>query len=131
MLDPNATIALSAALFGLGILGVFVRRNAITVLLSLQLMLAASVLALVSFDHTNHYTISAADNSNIPPKGDPALAHGERPSEQSAGQGFGVLILSVCTAQVTVALGLLLAARRERSLPDPRVAGEAARSSPW
>jgi NADH-quinone oxidoreductase subunit K len=87
MLDPNAAIALSAALFGLGILGVFVRRNPIAVLLSLQLMLAASVLALVSFDLTF--------------------------AGSSAGQGFGVLILSVATAQVSVGLGLLIAARRK------------------
>lgn len=99
MIDPNASIALSAALFGLGILGVFVRRSTISVLLSLQLMLAASVLAQVSFDHT----VSSVG--------------------QAAGQGFGVLVLSVATAQVTVGLGLLIAARRERRTSQPQAAG--------
>ena len=111
MIDPNASIALSAALFGLGILGVFVRRSPISLLLSLQLMLAASVLALVSFDLTT---------SVSPGRVEIAQMLVEQHVRNNAGQGFGVLILSVATAQVTIGLGLMIAGRRE---PSERAAG--------
>ena len=50
MIDPQAPAAFSAALFALGIFGVLVRRSVVSVLLSLELMFAASVVALISFD---------------------------------------------------------------------------------
>ncbi len=42
-------LLLSAALFTLGLLGVFLRRNVITVLMSVELMLNAANLAFVAF----------------------------------------------------------------------------------
>jgi len=42
-------IYLSLALFGLGVVGVFLRRNVITVLMSIELMLNAVNLAFVAF----------------------------------------------------------------------------------
>jgi NADH-quinone oxidoreductase subunit K len=94
MIDPHACIAFSTVLFALGTCGVFVRRSLLTVLMSLELMFAASVIALVSFDQMR------------------ALADGG--SGGVAGQGFAVLILSVVTAQMMVGVGLLVAARRNR-----------------
>ncbi len=105
MIDPHSTTLLSAVLFCLGILGVFVRRNVISVLLSLELMLSAAVLALVSFDST-----SAAIGSTVDP---------------TAGQGLAVLVLTLVTAQTIVGLGLLIAARRTGAPLDPEHAGTA------
>ena len=114
MIDPNASIALSAALFGLGILGVFVRRSPISLLLSLQLMLAASVLALVSFDLTTSVPPGRAEIAQMLVEQQVGRSTGKS-AGNTAGQGFGVLILSVATAQVTIGLGLMIAGRREPS----------------
>lgn len=118
MIDPNASIALSAALFGLGILGVFVRRSPISLLLSLQLMLAASVLALVSFDLTTSVSPGRAEIAQMLVEQHVGRSTGKstgKSAGNTAGQGFGVLILSVATAQVTIGLGLMIAGRREPS----------------
>jgi NADH-quinone oxidoreductase subunit K len=45
-------LVLSAALFGLGVLGVLLKRNAIVVFLSVELMLNAVNLTLVAFSQT-------------------------------------------------------------------------------
>lgn len=49
MLPIEAYIALSALLFTLGALGVLVRRNAIIIFMSIELMLNAANLAFVAF----------------------------------------------------------------------------------
>lgn len=50
MRDPVAlTLLLSAALFGLGLLGVLLRRNVLIIYLSIELMLNAANLAFVAF----------------------------------------------------------------------------------
>ena len=46
-------VVLSAILFTIGCIGVLVRRNAIVVFMSVELMLNASNLALVTFSRTN------------------------------------------------------------------------------
>jgi NADH-quinone oxidoreductase subunit K len=94
MIDPHASVAFSAALFALGIFGVLVRRSVISVLLSLELMFAAAVVALVSFDRMHPGAGGGADGV--------------------AGQGFAVLILTVATAQTMIGLALLVAAHRSR-----------------
>lgn len=48
----NWYLALSAVLFTIGVLGVLLRRNAIVILLSIELMLNAANLALVAFSQT-------------------------------------------------------------------------------
>ena len=111
MIDLDLTIALSATLFGLGILGVFARRSVVAVLLSLDLMLCSAALALVAFDYTVAYTIAAADRSAV----------------DAGGQGFAVLILTVATAQTIVGLGLLVARRHNRDSASREDAGP----SPW
>lgn len=49
MVETEAFIILSAVLFTLGAMGVMLRRNAILVFMSVELMLNASNLALVAF----------------------------------------------------------------------------------
>jgi NADH-quinone oxidoreductase subunit K len=45
-------LALSGVLFALGVLGVLVRRNAIVIFMSVELMLNAANLALIGFSRT-------------------------------------------------------------------------------
>jgi NADH-quinone oxidoreductase subunit K len=49
-------LGLAAALFAVGVLGVIVRRNAIIVLMSVELMLNAANLTLVAFGRAHHDT---------------------------------------------------------------------------
>ena len=51
-MDPNWYLSLSAVLFTLGVLGVLLRRNVIVVFLSIELMLNAVNLSLVTFSQT-------------------------------------------------------------------------------
>lgn len=51
MIQLSYFIVLSAALFTIGIVGVLIRRNAILILLSIELMLNAVNINLVAFSH--------------------------------------------------------------------------------
>ena len=51
--STGAYLVLSAILFGMGALGVLIRRNAILVFMSIELMLNAANLALIAF--ARHY----------------------------------------------------------------------------
>jgi NADH-quinone oxidoreductase subunit K len=48
------TLALSAALFCIGVVGVLVRRNALVIFMSIELMLNAANLAFVAFGRQMH-----------------------------------------------------------------------------
>ena len=52
-LNPDHFIVLSAILFTIGAVGVLTRRNAIVVFMSIELMLNAANLALVTFAHVS------------------------------------------------------------------------------
>lgn len=104
MIDPQLTLWLSGALFCLGIVGVMVRRNAVSGFLGLALMATSSVVALTSFDLIQ--VQSAAIESQV------------------AGRGFAIMIFSVATAQTFVGLGLLIAKRPHEKQSDEG-------SAPW
>jgi NADH-quinone oxidoreductase subunit K len=82
-----AYIALSAALFLLGVVGVLVRRNAIIIFMSIELMLNAANLALVAF----------ASSLN-----------------QIAGQVFVFFVMAVAAAEVAVGLAIIVNVFRAR-----------------
>jgi NADH-quinone oxidoreductase subunit K len=50
---PDAYLLLSAILFGIGVTGVLIRRNAIVVFMCVELMLNAVNLSFVTFANTN------------------------------------------------------------------------------
>ena len=52
-MTPTYYLVLSALLFGIGAVGVLVRRNAIVVFMCIELMLNAANLALVTFSRIN------------------------------------------------------------------------------
>ncbi len=84
-------LALAAFLFGIGALGVLVRRNPLIVLLSLELMLNAGNLALIAF--SRHFA-------------------------DGAGQIFGLSVMAVAAAEVCVGLGLVVAINRKKLALD-------------
>src|SRR5436190_21370326 len=80
-------LIVSALLFALGLLGVITRRNLLVMYMSLELMLNAANLALVSFSRFNN---------NLD------------------GQVFVFFIITVAAAEVSVGLALIVALYRKR-----------------
>ena len=91
-------LLLSAVLFIIGLIGVLVRRNALIIFMSIELMLNAANLAFVAFNRLWPGT-----------DGTPALD----------GQVFVLLVITVAAAEVAVGLGILLALFRNRDSVDP------------
>lgn len=83
----NEYLYLSAVLFSIGFLGVLVRKNAIIIFMSLELMLIAATLALVAFSRFN----------NTPD-----------------GNLFVFFILTIAAAEVAVGLAIIVQLYRHR-----------------
>ncbi|MBU1226431.1 MAG: NADH-quinone oxidoreductase subunit NuoK [Actinobacteria bacterium] len=86
----NQFLVLGALLFSIGVYGVLVRRNAVLVLLSIELMLAAVNINLVAF---GAYV-------------DDAVA---------AGQVFALFVITVAAAEVGIGLAIVVLIFRNRS----------------
>ncbi|OJX38362.1 MAG: NADH-quinone oxidoreductase subunit K [Chloroflexi bacterium 44-23] len=84
-------LALSAIMFVLGILGVLLRRNALVIFMSLELMFNAANLAFVTF--ANQYQLLT-------------------------GQIFVFFIMAVAAAEVAVGLALMVAIFRNKGSVD-------------
>jgi NADH-quinone oxidoreductase subunit K len=84
-------LAISAILFGTGVVGVMLRRSPLIVLLSLELMLNAANLAFVGFS---------------------------RLWGEHDGQIFALSVMAVAAAEVCVGLGLIVAMSRRRLALD-------------
>ena len=80
-------IALSLALFSIGVLGVLFRRNAIAIFMSIELMLNAVNLSLVGF--SRYY-------------------------DSVDGQVFVFLVMTLAAAEVAVGLAIIIALYRNR-----------------
>ena len=91
VIDLNWYVTLSAVLFGLGVLGVLFRRNAIIILMCIELMLNAVNLLLVAFS-----------------------AHHSDPN----GQVFVIFIMVVAAAEVAVGLAILMMIYRNSKTTD-------------
>jgi NADH-quinone oxidoreductase subunit K len=85
----SLALALSALLFGLGVYGVLVRRNAIALLMAVELMLNAANLNLVAFDAWFK-------------------------DELHSGQVFALFVIVVAAAEVGVGLAIVLSVFRLR-----------------
>ena len=86
-------LIVSTILFGLGAFGFMARRNAILMLISIELMFNAVNLSLVAFNAF----LPAADN---------------------AGAVFALMIMAVAAAEVTVGLALVIAIIRTRQTAE-------------
>ncbi|MGH7691839.1 MAG: NADH-quinone oxidoreductase subunit NuoK [Candidatus Dormibacteria bacterium] len=73
-------LTLSAAMFSLGALGVMVRRNPLVVFMSVELMLNAGNLALITYSRYTH---------------------------TMAGQVFALIVIAVAASEVVVGLALI------------------------
>jgi NADH-quinone oxidoreductase subunit K len=86
-------LLVSAALFGIGAFGFMARRNAILMLISIELMFNAVNLSLVAF------------NAFLP-------------DGENAGAVFALMIMAVAAAEVTVGLALVIAIIRTRQTAE-------------
>ncbi len=93
-MTPSLThyLVLSAILFAIGTMGVFLRRNLITILLSIEIMLNAANLAFVAFGR--------------------ALGNLD-------GQVIVFFVITVAAAEAAVGLALVIALFRHRESLDP------------
>ena len=98
MAPLDHVIALSAALFTIGVVGVLVRRNLLVILMSLELMMSGAVLSFVAFNRA-----WAAD-----PSGAPALD----------GQVYALAVIAIAAAQLAVGLAIVIALVRNRASLD-------------
>jgi NADH:ubiquinone oxidoreductase subunit K len=83
-------LILAAALFSVGLFGVLVRRNAVAILLGVELMLNAVNINLVAFWRYGDVT-------------------------SMAGQVFAVIVFAVAAAEVAVGLALVISVFRRRN----------------
>lgn len=102
-------LLVSAMLFAIGLYGVLSRRNAVTVLMSLELMFNAVVVAAVAF---SRFTPAAGlvDLSGRVTTQNLRLA--------LTGQVFAVFIIAVAAAEVALGLALVLALFRHRQTAE-------------
>lgn len=91
MVPTSYFVILSAILFTIGVLGVLIRRNALVVFMSIELMLNAANLALVAY----------------------AQAH-----QSIEGQVIVFFVITVAAAEVAVGLALLVAIFRSKRTTD-------------
>jgi len=92
MIGLQHYLVLAAALFSLGILGLLTRRNAVNVMMSIELILNAANVNLVAF--------SRYATGNM------------------GGQLFGVFVIVVAASEVAVALAIILTLYRLRRTPN-------------
>jgi NADH-quinone oxidoreductase subunit K len=93
----DAYLILSALLFSIGTFGFLARRNAISMLMSIELMLNAVNLAIVAF---------AAFG-----------AFGATAEGVSRGSVIALMVISVAAAEATVGLAIIIAIYRNRRTP--------------
>jgi len=90
-LDASWFLLLSAVLFGLGAVGVLVRRNPLVILISIELMLNAANLTLVTF---------------------------ARQLQNLEGQLFALMSMTVAAAEAVVGLAILVDIFHTRDVED-------------
>ncbi|MCJ7432114.1 MAG: NADH-quinone oxidoreductase subunit NuoK [Anaerolineales bacterium] len=90
MIPLSWFLTLSAGLFSIGLFGVLSRRNAVAILLGVELMLNAVNVNLVAFWRYGDFT-------------------------QMAGQVFAIIVFAVAAAEVAVGLALIISVYRRRN----------------
>jgi len=91
MIGLEHYLILSAVLFAIGIYGVLVKRNAVVILMSIEIMLNAVNIAMVAFS---------------------------RYSALLTGQVFAIFIMTVAAAEAAVGLAIIVAIYRSRKTVD-------------
>jgi NADH-quinone oxidoreductase subunit K len=91
-------LILSAILFSLGVLGFLLKRNIITIFMSIELMLNAVNLTFVAFANYWNYQANAAPQKIVP----------------LSGQVFVFFVMVVAAAEAAVGLAIIIAIFRTR-----------------
>ncbi len=91
MIPLSWFLIFSAALFSIGLFGVLARKNAIAILMGVELMLNAVNINLVSFWRY------------------------QTPDQSIAGQAWAVIVFAVAAAEVAVGLALFISVYRRRN----------------
>ena len=87
-MNPQWLLLVSAGLFGLGVVGVLTRRGAITILMSIEIMLNAGNLAFITFSRIH---------------------------DQPDGQIFAFFVMTLAAAEAAVGLAIVIALFRLRA----------------
>jgi NADH-quinone oxidoreductase subunit K len=101
MIPLSWYLIFAATLFSIGLFGVLARKNAIAILLGIELMLNAVNINLVAFWRYRTPDMSALSS--------PSVGMG------MAGQVFAVIVFAVAAAEVAVGLALFISIYRRRS----------------
>ena len=94
MIDMEYYLVLSAAIFCIGVFGVLARRNAVLIIMSIELMLQAVNINLIAF------------SAYLVPRGG---------VEQHLGLIFAIFVITVAAAEVGLALAIVLRLYRNRA----------------
>ncbi len=100
MISLTHYLLLSAVLFSIGTLGVLLRRNALIVLMSIELMLNAANLTIVAFARYPFHREAALATEDLAVAGN--------------GMIFVFLVMTVAAAEVGVGLAILINLYRQR-----------------
>jgi NADH-quinone oxidoreductase subunit K len=100
----TACLALAAMLFAVGAWGVLARRNILVMLISVEVMLNAVMLAFAAFARA-HVNLGAATG---------------QPLAGESGQIFGLFIIAVAAAEAAVGLAIVVSYFRLRETVDTR-----------
>jgi NADH-quinone oxidoreductase subunit K len=106
MLEPKVVLFLAALLFCAGLYGVLSRRHLIMLLMSLELMLNAATVALVTF--SRHWA------------GQP----GSTTIGAHTGQFFTLMVMAVAASEVGIGLAIIVAIYRRKHTADTDAATE-------
>jgi NADH:ubiquinone oxidoreductase subunit K len=98
MITIHHYLTVSAALFCLGLLGVLTRRNAVNVLMGIELILNSANVNLVAFSRY--------------------LRPGPQGAMNFDGQLFAVFVIVIAAAEVAVALAIILTLYRLKRTPN-------------
>ena len=91
MVTPQWVLLVSAVLFTIGVLGVLLRRDAITILMSIEIMLNAANLAFITF---------------------------ARQFDRADGQVYVFFVMTLAAAEAAVGLAIIIALFRLRGSTD-------------
>jgi NADH:ubiquinone oxidoreductase subunit K len=100
MVTLNSYLVLGAVVFCIGLFGALSKRNAVAILMSIEIMLNAVNITLVGYAATFSATAGAQ--------------HGDR----LTGQVFAIFIITVAAAEAAVALAMIIAIYRRRATID-------------
>jgi NADH-quinone oxidoreductase subunit K len=98
----DAYLVLSGLLFAIGSFGFLARRNAISMLMSIELMLNGVNLAIVAFG-----AFGAGVAANV----------GDKAAHAAQGSVIALMVIAVAAAEATVGLAIVIAIYRNKKTP--------------